>query len=198
MIAELFFARQAPMVCCILNPQYCFCAAVSRTDKKTYQLHHHELMVCTQLELEQQIIFNPSKIGSFIDTFVKKQGCRHTQLSISISGPALTEEFGVNASIEPPKNAACASATISKESADETTWYRACLAREVLFQYKLLAIRYRWPLGLVTTRTAALWHFEHKDAHIEPLPRCSHQNDLCASLVPETVGLFIAGRAYED
>jgi len=85
-----------------------------------------------------------------------------------------------------------------------STVYQAAIKQEILFQYKLLALQQSWPLIMITTRTAALWHMQQtlKENAAENIMQaagtCAHDKELCASLIHESVGLFIAGTTYEN
>lgn len=198
------FSKDMPaMTCCLLHPQYCVCSLIQyKKNENKCVIVAHMIEPLHHLELEKQVIFNPSLIGSYINAFMRTNKCMRSAVAFSLSGPSLQE--GLSSTGDEKGVASICMETPSADESGANEVYYAAIKNEVLFQYKLLALHHSWPLIMITTRTAALWNMQQalRESAAENIIRtagsCVHDKDLCASLRHEAVGLFIAGNTYEN
>lgn len=192
------------MTCCILNQRHCACFTImNQQNQQVYRIVQHAIHELNHHELDNLIIFNPSRISAFINKCLETHTYRSTQIGFSLYGPLLAE-YTSNEDQQPPNNTqVCISAPFEADETQESKRYVACMPHELLFQYKLLALSNNWPLSIITTRTASCWHARQffknhsPEIHFELVDSCAHDKELCSTLIEESIGLFIAGTTNE-
>jgi hypothetical protein len=207
------------------KPQYLAYAHIKKTDNHIpYAMINYKLIPFTNLELENQIIFNPTSIGKHLNTLLHENKLSGTDLRISISGPTIFEKI-----ISPDivleetdetqlKNLIWHDTPIFNNNQQDSSRYICGISRELLFQYQLLAAKHNLNITCITTSTMALLNSYHMLTTGNNNEHCSRIEDIpslipiqefpkLCSLVPSTdnpllmaelIGLCLAELNYEN
>lgn len=123
---------------------------------------------CDDMELERQIIFNPTRIGNYLQALINKIPSYDIEVRMSLEGPSVFERFVDKESFE-DKNLRNSlntmvwdSVLLSDQSASGYMHYVCGITRELLFQYKLLALRNNLNVSCITTHMMALLQLAEK------------------------------------
>jgi hypothetical protein len=177
------------------SPQYLSCCLFEYTKKqKPYHLKAYQTTELDNLELEHLLIFNPSRISSYIQQFLAKNQITNPFALFCLNGPTVFEQFipVENASPLPQQfsipnrnNLIWDYVYLYPTHNGQSTFYVAGMKRELLFQYQLLAIRNQLNLIIITASTMALLNlykynkgaqFRHSQLGIE-LAKHNHHID---------------------
>lgn len=140
------------------KPQYLAYAHFKKSNNKTpYSMNGYTLIPFTNLELEKQIVFNPTSIGKQLNTLLHEHKTQGTDIRISIEGPTIFEMLATQDTIVED---AYAQQLKNLVWHDMPLWnnskYICGISREHLFQYQLLAIKHNIPITCLTTSNMAL------------------------------------------
>ncbi len=167
---------------------------------------------CTPLlesELENLIIFNPTRLGTIVQTMLAGKDLSRAQVRISLAGPSVVEK------IENEEQALLADPQLKNLVWESIQNYTGGITRELLFQYQLFALQNSLKLTCVTTSTCALMSAYQAlygsctqefalDAQLRENPEklttlCSNISCNCDPvLIAELIGLSIAEFTYEN
>ncbi len=156
------------LVTITLSPQYITCSWIQPHNKRTpFALAAYQKTALDHLELEQSIIFNPTKIQQYINNFLEQYNLNNAFVACSCAGPGIREKI-ITLNIASPKPKDLTSAGLKKIMWDyrylhpvhnnQFAFYVCGISRELLFQYKLLAIALGINLTTITTEFMALLH----------------------------------------
>lgn len=199
------------------KPQ-CLAYAYIKNKDTHYFMENYVYIPLTNLELEHQIIFNPTALSKQLVALIHKHKTTHTEIRISIEGPTIIEKLissdddAEKTFSEQLKNLVWHDTPLSPSHT-----YFCGISRELLFQYQLLAITNNLEISCITTSNMALWNSYQKFSqnNINPI---SNLNDirnfifsqnidtLCSNvpstgdsiLLAELIGLCMAELTYEN
>lgn len=211
------------IVALAFKPQCLAFAHIRKTHTQVpYTMLRYKQTAFNNLELEKQIIFNPTHIGKYISTLLCEYGLGNADIRMSLEGPTIFETLSATA--EPGadeldmqlKNLVWEDIVIPLDSTASIR-YVCGISRELLFQYKLLAIKHALNITCITTSNAALLNFIEKLPDINKAQRPTKIEDIaplistslihgqCANiptqnplLIAELVGLSTVGLSYEN
>ena len=151
------------------NPQYLAYAHIKKTGHQVpYAMVSYKQIPLLDLELEKQIIFNPTQIGKHLHCLLCDQGLCNADIRISIAGPTIFEAIlnDPETSIDQMygtqlKNLVWQDMPIFQQSQSKKPIYICGISRELLFQYKLLAIKHSCNITCITTSNSALLSSYH-------------------------------------
>jgi uncharacterized protein YlaN (UPF0358 family) len=182
------------------------------------------LISLDNLELEKQIIFNPTHISKLLSTLVSEKAVHDAEIRISLSGPTIFEKI-INsqddltdqANTQQLKNLVWHQTPVFQNAQDHQQLYVCGISRELLFQYRLFAIKHHLNLSCLTTRNQALLSTYQSLASVTnkylatpedialTIPTqlmCKLCTEISSSedplLMAELIGLCIAEITYED
>ena len=162
----LWGQKKKAVVSISLSPQHISCCLAQQNDQDTKKItiSAYERKNFRSLEFEKSIVFNPTTISRHIKQFIKKNKVEKPIASLSISGPNIFEKIVTLSKSTPQKT------DFSFPELQNTSWnhtylcpstksgfhfYIHSIPKEILFQYKLLAIQSGIQLRTVTTETNA-------------------------------------------
>jgi hypothetical protein len=201
------------------KPQGMACAYIKKKDMHTpYTIDSYTYIPLTNLELEKQIIFNPTAISKQLNTLLQQYKKTGAQVRISLEGPTIFEKFVPSEIIAENTYGDQLKDLLWQEMPASTSHTYLCgISRELLFQYQLLAIANKLKITCITTSTMALLASCQKFApHNDNQISCLHdihnfiatQNiaALCSHvpstddpvLMAELIGLCMAELSYEN
>jgi hypothetical protein len=126
-------------------------------------IHRYGAVVLQHLELEQLVLFNPTRISSYINHWYRIVG-KQVPLLMSLSGPSLIEQLVPLPITHPTIDQFPISHSpdwhwefIYLYSIDTMHYfYLTGIRRSILFQYQLLALHNQFPLQTITSHAMAL------------------------------------------
>jgi hypothetical protein len=161
--------RLNSIVALSFKPQGIGAAYIQETGSQvSYSMKNFMYFPCNDMELERQIIFNPTRIGNYLRTLMGKMPVSHTEVRMSLEGPSIFEQLVDKESFEDKifsnslNTMVWDSVLLGNQGAAQDMHYVCGITRELLFQYKLLALRYKLNVSCITTRTIALLQFAEK------------------------------------
>ena len=179
------------IVAVAFKPQYLACAHIKKTgDKIPYSMVSFKQIALDDLELEKQIVFNPTKIGKLLHSLLHEQSLCNADIRLCLSGPAVFEALTccTDQSIEQIfgtklKNLIWEDLAIFQNSQLQPITYVCGISRELLFQYQLLAIKHKLNFTCITTSNAALLSSCHALSKDITNQDCTSIHDI-GSLIP--------------
>jgi hypothetical protein len=162
------------------KPQYLAYAHIKKNvdhNVAHYAMENYTHIPLTNLELEHQIIFNPTALSKQLDALLHIHKNIYTEIRISLEGPSIVEKI-IERNITAEKDCS--------EQFKHLVWhdtplspshsYLCGIRRELLFQYQLLAIANNFEITCITTSTMSLLNCYQK---------CSQKNDTPISSLNE-------------
>lgn len=179
------------IVALAFKPQYLAYAHIKKTDTQVpYSLVSYKQISLTNLELEKQIIFNPTHIGKHLHHLLCQQCLCNADIRISLAGPTIFEHIMTSSDITIEeihgaklKNLVWEDIRIFQNSQSNQQTYVSGISRELLFQYQLLAIKHKLNVTCITTSNMALLGSYHALSSDTVNHNCTRPEDI-ASLVP--------------
>jgi hypothetical protein len=151
------------MVVVSCKPQGVGMACIQTTGTKIpYYMQSFAYFPCNDMELEQEIIFNPTRVAKYIQTFMHTVSMPDTEVRISLEGPAVFESIGHKEPYEDDHARTLLDTMVwdyvllGNKETHESSHYTCGITRELLFQYKLLALRCHLNVTCITTCFMAL------------------------------------------
>lgn len=142
------------------------------------------------LELEKQIIFNPTQIGKHLHCLLCEQSLCNADIRISMAGPTMFESIASDSEVPIEetygtqlKNMVWQDMPIFQHSQLKNLTYICGISRELLFQYQLLAIKHKFNITCITTSNIALLSIYHALSPTDTRHNCPSLDDI-ASLIP--------------
>jgi hypothetical protein len=205
-------------VALVFKPQYLAYAHIKKNDAH-YIMENYVHIPLTNLELENQIIFNPTALNNQLTALLHKHKKNNTEIRISLEGPTIIEKL-----ISSDINAE----NIYGEQFKNLVWhdtplspvhtYLCGISRDLLFQYQLLAMTNNIEITCITTSNMALLSSYQKLIKNSTDNPISNLNDirnflsfqniatLCSHvpstgdpiLLAELIGLCMAELTYEN
>jgi hypothetical protein len=205
------------------KPQCLAYAHIRKTGSSVpYTMNSYKIIPFSNLELERQIIFNPTYIGKELCSLIGPRNVCDREIRFSLAGPTIFEAITASDTIDPTyetqlKNMVWQEMPLYTHDGCSLN-YLCGISRELLFQYQLLAINQKFNISCITTSSMALLYSAHELAPgihnkqyscindiISLIPTeslhtvCSHipstENPL---LMAELIGLCIAELTYEN
>lgn len=179
------------IVALAFKPQYLAYAHIKKTDAPVpYIMVSYKKIPLTNLELEKQLVFNPTKIGRQLHSLLCEQCLCNADIRISLAGPTIFEHIMASPDIHLEethaaqlKNLVWADTPIFQNSQADQQHYVCGIRRELLFQYQLLAIKHKLNVTCITTSNQALLYSYHALSPDTINQNCTIPEDI-ASLVP--------------
>lgn len=199
------------------KPQHLAYAHIKKNDDR-YIMEQYAYVPLTNLELEHQIIFNPTAIGKQLASLVPKQTRSKAEVRISIEGPTIIENIvPADTNIESTYGEQYKKLVLHTARLDNLHTYLCGISRELLFQYQLFAMANDFEISCITTSTVALLCSYNKLTGSNDQPITCVQDirnfiasqnikELCSHvpftddplLMAELIGLCIAELTYEN
>lgn len=137
-------------------------------NQSTYSLINFKKHLFNNLEIEKQVIFNPTRIGNYLHSLQQELVKGNADIRISIDGPAIFEAIveSPDSLIGEPyssqlKNTVWEDTPIFPNSGTHKQIYVCGISRALLFQYQLLAIKHKFNIQCITTSNMALLNAYH-------------------------------------
>ena len=151
------------------SPQYLAYAHIKKTNNQIpYSMINYKYIPLNNLELEKQIIFNPTQIGKQLHALLSEQKLSDADIRISLSGPTIFETIVAlsDKSIDELhgtqlKNLVWEDMPVFQHAQSNQQIYVCGISRELLFQYQLLAIKHKLNIRCITTSNLALLSAYH-------------------------------------
>jgi len=145
------------------KPQGIGAAYIQKTGAQVpYSIKSFMYFPCDDMELERHVIFNPTRVGNHVRTLINKMPSSDIEVRICLEGPSVFERIVDQESFE-DKNLSNLlntmvwdSVLLGNQKALQDMYYVCGITREVLFQYKLLALCNNLNVSCITTHTTAL------------------------------------------
>jgi len=135
------------------------------------ELKAYETFSFKNLEFEKSIVFNPTKISSFLKNFAKENSIKNATFAISICGPTIFEKILTLSTSTPEKkdlnlkelkNLKWDYTYLGPSVKNGFEFYICGMKREILFQYKLLGIKSGIkPVVITTAKTAQIEFYKY-------------------------------------
>lgn len=165
------------LVTITIGPKALSCAVITEQGKraplllKNYLYHHFDA-----LEIENLVLYNPTKIGTLISNFLKHHTLHNVYISIAFEGPLLQESFLKLPTTDPCKESFsidekkliwnyCYLYPIDDHS---FIFYVYTIAHWIILQYQLMIHTHNFSLLHIITGTTALlklYIYFHKEAY---------------------------------
>ena len=137
----------------------------------TIEIKSYKNLLLKNLEFEKSIVFNPTKISSFLKNFAKENSIKNATFAISICGPTIFEKILTLSTSTPEKkdlnlkelkNLKWDYTYLGPSVKNGFEFYICGMKREILFQYKLLGIKSGIkPVVITTAKTAQIEFYKY-------------------------------------
>lgn len=149
-----------------INPRIITCSLLSYSFNTTrVAINSYETLVLDNLELEKLIVFNPTKLATYLTTQYRAQvNTNDTPVLISLHGPSMYRKIVALPHAHPsleqlhvPRSPQWICHYLHLYLQDHLHYFYVCgIKRSILLQYQLLSINAKLPTKLITTDDMAL------------------------------------------